>query len=851
MKSKFLPLIFCLLPFAFCLSSAAQDTAFTYQGRLAVSNAPANGSFDVQLAVWDALTNGNNVSMTTTFTGVAVSNGLFTVTGDNGPVWTGAARWLEVAVRTNGAGSYTTLTPRQPVTPTPYAIFAASASNLVGTVSSANLAGNYSSAVNLNNAGNTFNGGFNGNFTGAFSGNGATVTNVNAATLGGLASSNFWQLGGNNVGTNQFLGSSNNQPLELRASGQRGLRLELSTGTASLSNGVNVVLGAAGNYIPPSVIAGTIGGGGLANYFGNYFTNVVTADYATIGGGLGNGNGGIVGTIAGGELNTNSGAAGFIGGGYQNFVSGDNSVIGGGNQNTNVGLNATIAGGTRNRALTNAGAVGGGAFNTASGAHATVPGGSNNLAGGNYAFAAGRQAKATNDGAFVWADSQAADFSSTTSNEFSLRATGGVRLVTSNAPATIDGIPILTGSGASALAWQLVSGTTVQAQPRLGYLLTNTSTVSVALPTNATLGDIVRVSGGGTGGWRITQATNQSIRTAALINILGTNGAWASTGVSTQSWRALASSVDGSRLFAAPNPGVIIYSTNGGVNWANSSSPSSNWVAVACSTDGAKLVAATATGYVFTSTDSGVTWTPRLGPATWTSVASSANGTRLYAAQANGNIYSSTNSGSSWTSSVISGQWNALACSADGLRAVAGFNIGNLYTTTDGGSNWTQQLGSPNLLWQAVASSASGSLLVAGSSTTPVYYSQDSGVTWNVSGSPTLNCRGLALSSDGSKILAGAIGVPLMTSTDLGGVWKTNSSLSLSWQAVASSADGGRLVAAVNSGGIYTLQPGASLTTTVGTNGYLIGGPGTAIELQYVAPSQFQPVSHEGSIYAY
>jgi hypothetical protein len=46
----------------------------------------------------------------------------------------------------------------------------------------------------------------------------------------------------------------------------------------------------------------------------------------------------------------------------------------------------------------------------------------------NYAFAAGRQAKAIHQGAFVWADSQGADFSSTADDQFNIRASGGIRV---------------------------------------------------------------------------------------------------------------------------------------------------------------------------------------------------------------------------------------------------------------------------------------------------------------------------------------------------------------------------------------------------------------------------------------
>jgi hypothetical protein len=59
---------------------------------------------------------------------------------------------------------------------------------------------------------------------------------------------------------------------------------------------------------------------------------------------------------------------------------------------------------------------------------AVIPGGRENAALGSHGFAAGRRAKANHSGAFVWADSQDADFASTTTNQFNVRAAGGVRL---------------------------------------------------------------------------------------------------------------------------------------------------------------------------------------------------------------------------------------------------------------------------------------------------------------------------------------------------------------------------------------------------------------------------------------
>ena len=60
---------------------------------------------------------------------------------------------------------------------------------------------------------------------------------------------------------------------------------------------------------------------------------------------------------------------------------------------------------------------------------ATVPGGGANHAVGDFSFAAGRQAKAMHIGSFVWADSGQVDFASTANDQFSVKADGGIRLL--------------------------------------------------------------------------------------------------------------------------------------------------------------------------------------------------------------------------------------------------------------------------------------------------------------------------------------------------------------------------------------------------------------------------------------
>lgn len=119
----------------------AQGTGFTYQGTLTDQGAPANGAYDFQFAVFPVATGGSAIS--TIVTEVPVSNGLFTVTLNFGPnIFTGADRWLDIRVRPGGGiGLFTSITPRQPLLPTPYAIYsgAMNASGLIGTIGASSI----------------------------------------------------------------------------------------------------------------------------------------------------------------------------------------------------------------------------------------------------------------------------------------------------------------------------------------------------------------------------------------------------------------------------------------------------------------------------------------------------------------------------------------------------------------------------------------------------------------------------------------------------------------------------------------------------------------------------------------
>ena len=106
-------------------TALAQGTAITYQGRLDVTNSPATGLYDFRFSVYDSSSGGTLLVGPLLIRAVGVTNGLFTVTQDFGQgVFTGADRWLSIEVAPAGSGSYTLLSPRQKLTPTPYAITA-------------------------------------------------------------------------------------------------------------------------------------------------------------------------------------------------------------------------------------------------------------------------------------------------------------------------------------------------------------------------------------------------------------------------------------------------------------------------------------------------------------------------------------------------------------------------------------------------------------------------------------------------------------------------------------------------------------------------------------------------------
>ncbi|MEE4270135.1 MAG: hypothetical protein V2I67_00575, partial [Thermoanaerobaculales bacterium] len=81
-------------------------------------------SGDFQFSLWDAASGGAQIGATVPVNSVAVADGRFTTSLDFGAAaFDGDARWLEIAVDyPSGTGSPTTLSPRQPLSATPYAL---------------------------------------------------------------------------------------------------------------------------------------------------------------------------------------------------------------------------------------------------------------------------------------------------------------------------------------------------------------------------------------------------------------------------------------------------------------------------------------------------------------------------------------------------------------------------------------------------------------------------------------------------------------------------------------------------------------------------------------------------------
>jgi hypothetical protein len=534
-KPACLLLVVAAMACAFC--ATAQTNLFTYQGRLLSNGAAADGLFDVRFALFDAETSITAIAGPVTNPSVIVSNGLFTTPVDFGTnVYDGTAYWLELAVRPSGTPDlFVTLAPRQALTPVPYALHARKAkladkartvepaavdteALADASVTGAKLAERGIGSAKIALGAVTSN---------ELSGDAVTSDKIADGSVGvgdldlNSLGTTFWKATGNASlmpGTH-FLGTTDNQPLEFKVHGQTALRLLPNT------NGYPNLIGGVSNVVGTDVRGATVGGGflhALGNTLssptisGGFLNHIQSqANAATIGGGAYNTNevGNFSSTIAGGSYNLIRSFANYstIGGGFNNQVgrASDSATVAGGEVNriSSNSTHAVISGGFVNMIDASApyAVVAGGGRNSvlSNASLAFVAGGWSNTVGGRGAFAAGNRAKASHHGTFVWADSQDADFASTTSNQFNVRASGGVRFETTGAGAMVDGQPVVAGLvGAAQLADGAVSASK----------LAPNSVTSSAIATGAV--DTTRLADGA--------VTDAKVLTAALATPLQT-----------------------------------------------------------------------------------------------------------------------------------------------------------------------------------------------------------------------------------------------------------------------------------------------------------------------------------------
>jgi hypothetical protein len=293
----------------------AQGTAFTYQGQLSTNGVPVNGNYDIQFTAYSDSVGIDLVGGPVVQAPTGVTNGSFTASLDFGnSVFVGSSVWIEIEVRTNGStNAYTALSPLQELTPVPYAIYSENSQNAAVATEANNVAVAAVAASQLNTLVAPVSGQ-------VLSFDGANL--VWAAPSAGTGTG--WSLAGN-AGTApdvNFLGTTDSQPLTLRADNQVGFQLqsviEILAGTRTTS--MNIIAGWSGNGVTNDAVGATIAGGG--EHFVNqsrlpfinlYYPNIVSGDFGSIGGGFGNtaANGG---TVPGGAFN--------IAGGENSFAAG-------------------------------------------------------------------------------------------------------------------------------------------------------------------------------------------------------------------------------------------------------------------------------------------------------------------------------------------------------------------------------------------------------------------------------------------------------------------------------------------------------------------------------------------------
>lgn len=206
-------IVSAILIVLFAVNITAQTTSFTYQGRLSDSGMPS-GTYDLQFTLYNEM---NAPIGTMTVEDVPVTNGVFTVQLDfTAALFPGATRSLEIAVRRGTeVGAFTTLTPRQPITSSPYAIRSlnATTADLATNATNAANATTATNATNAENLGNVAASNYVQTNSTAFISN-QTTQQIGSFNIDGTGTANIFNVGVQfNIGGSRILSNTGTQNL--------------------------------------------------------------------------------------------------------------------------------------------------------------------------------------------------------------------------------------------------------------------------------------------------------------------------------------------------------------------------------------------------------------------------------------------------------------------------------------------------------------------------------------------------------------------------------------------------------------------------------------------------------------
>jgi hypothetical protein len=324
---------------------APLGTEFWYNGLLNDNGKLANGNYDFIANLYNVESGGNALPNQNTINNLPVVNGLVQFSLDfKGTAFDGTKLWLELQVKKSNAQNFDPpLSPRMLLTATPYALYAPTAATATTATTANGVANNAVTGPGIQDASITTSKIQDASITASKIGSGQVVTALNGLhdavslqaglgislspngnntlTIASSGGGSGWSLTGNSgitPGVN-FLGTLDDEPMEVQVNGWRSFRLEYAgywTPNAS-SRSVNVIGGLDLNQVVNGAIGATIAGGGYFSASGatsSYYPNQVGASSGTIGGGAGNSVGGQYGTVPGGFRNQADGIHSFAAG---------------------------------------------------------------------------------------------------------------------------------------------------------------------------------------------------------------------------------------------------------------------------------------------------------------------------------------------------------------------------------------------------------------------------------------------------------------------------------------------------------------------------------------------------------